>query len=565
MLETQLASVIAGTGTVIHDNSFIIGNIPNTTANDTLFVNNLNASDDVSVGGSISNVGNISTQASIFAGGSLTLDGSLNIGSSQITSQGRASFTQGISSRGSLTIDQNATVSGDSALSGNLIVGADSSLSGNLIVGGVISGDASGLTNLASVLGIGLSGSEFNFGNSPITDQNNPILEISLASTGVTAGNYGDPENIPSFNVNDKGQITSVSLSSIQPTLSSFVGSINSTPGSYGSDFDIPSLSINSKGFVDNVTTYSIAQSVSSVSSTFALSAASNFKNDVLALSGAVNGLCPLGPSSTVPAAYLPSYVDDVVEYVALVNFPETGETGKIYVDTTTNKVYRWSGSVYIEISASPGTTDTLVEGSTNLYFTSTRAVNAVKSTGTGLKGNTAPSDVSCSLAAVASSGTSDSYAPLDHVHKLILVNANTITGSISSGAISIGAVVERGTYNTTAPTGTIALDASQAATLFQNANATGNITLNITNATSLLTADGHSISVSFIYKCGASVFSITSVQVNGSTSGVTTVWQNGSGSAPTATASATNVYTFTVIRTAVNTYTILGNQSFFK
>lgn len=49
----------------------------------------------------------------------------------------------------------------------------------------------------------------------------------------------------------------------------------------------------------------------------------------------------------------MPSYVDDVLEYTAKANFPETGETGKIYVDKTTNLTWRWGGSAYVEISPS--------------------------------------------------------------------------------------------------------------------------------------------------------------------------------------------------------------------
>lgn len=60
-----------------------------------------------------------------------------------------------------------------------------------------------------------------------------------------------------------------------------------------------------------------------------------------------------LGSDGKVPASQLPSYVDDVVEYSAKANFPATGETGKIYVDLSTNKTYRWGGSAYVEISAS--------------------------------------------------------------------------------------------------------------------------------------------------------------------------------------------------------------------
>ena len=54
-----------------------------------------------------------------------------------------------------------------------------------------------------------------------------------------------------------------------------------------------------------------------------------------------------------VPASILPSYVDDVLEYANKTTFPAKGESGKIYVDTSTNKTYRWSGSEYVEISES--------------------------------------------------------------------------------------------------------------------------------------------------------------------------------------------------------------------
>ena len=53
-----------------------------------------------------------------------------------------------------------------------------------------------------------------------------------------------------------------------------------------------------------------------------------------------------------VPASELPSYVDDVVEVANYAALPTTGETGKIYVTLDNNKIYRWSGSVYIEIAA---------------------------------------------------------------------------------------------------------------------------------------------------------------------------------------------------------------------
>lgn len=66
-----------------------------------------------------------------------------------------------------------------------------------------------------------------------------------------------------------------------------------------------------------------------------------------------IQGMSASKLTGTIPQANLPSYVDDVLEYNGQSNFPEEGESGKIYVDTSTNKTYRWSGSGYTEISAS--------------------------------------------------------------------------------------------------------------------------------------------------------------------------------------------------------------------
>lgn len=68
---------------------------------------------------------------------------------------------------------------------------------------------------------------------------------------------------------------------------------------------------------------------------------------------GANSGVAELDSSGKVPSSQLPSYVDDVLEYDSVSDFPATGETGKIYVSKDTNKTYRWGGSDYAEISES--------------------------------------------------------------------------------------------------------------------------------------------------------------------------------------------------------------------
>lgn len=68
---------------------------------------------------------------------------------------------------------------------------------------------------------------------------------------------------------------------------------------------------------------------------------------------GTANGVASLDEAGKVPAAQLPSYVDDVLEFDNKDGFPKTGESGKIYMALDTNKTYRWSGTAYVEISAS--------------------------------------------------------------------------------------------------------------------------------------------------------------------------------------------------------------------
>lgn len=70
--------------------------------------------------------------------------------------------------------------------------------------------------------------------------------------------------------------------------------------------------------------------------------------------------IAPLGEDGHVPASYLPSYVDDTIEgyfynnkfYTTSSHTQEiAGETGKIYVDLSTNKTFRWSGTTFVNIT----------------------------------------------------------------------------------------------------------------------------------------------------------------------------------------------------------------------
>lgn len=75
---------------------------------------------------------------------------------------------------------------------------------------------------------------------------------------------------------------------------------------------------------------------------------------------GKANGVATLDASGLVPSSQLPSYVDDVIEgYFYNSKFYKesahttviTGESGKIYTDIPTGKIYRWSGTTFVSIS----------------------------------------------------------------------------------------------------------------------------------------------------------------------------------------------------------------------
>lgn len=147
---------------------------------------------------------------------------------------------------------------------------------------------------------------------------------------------------------------------------------------------------IAGKQYVDKVNGIEAGAQVNTVTSvagrtgaiTLAVGDVSNAEST--ANKGAANGYASLDSGGKVPSTQLPSYVDDVLEYNNLAGFPATGTAGIIYVAQDTNKTYRWSGSAYVEISPSPGSTDAVTEGSTNLYFTQARARQSISVTDSG-------------------------------------------------------------------------------------------------------------------------------------------------------------------------------------
>jgi len=141
-----------------------------------------------------------------------------------------------------------------------------------------------------------------------------------------------------------------------------------------------------------------------------------------------------------------------------------------------------------------------------------------------------------------------------------------TFTGSVTAIGASLQAVLEKMNVSATAATGTIAFNINTSVVWYYTTNASANWTVNIrgdaSNSLDSLMAIGESLTCAFLVTQGTTAYYNSAVQIDGSA--VTPKWQGGS--APTSgNASGIDVYTYTVIKTASATFTVLASQTQFK
>jgi hypothetical protein len=173
---------------------------------------------------------------------------------------------------------------------------------------------------------------------------------------------------------------------------------------------------------------------------------------------------------------------------------------------------------------------------------------------------------------------TTDGYQRLNEDSGLTYnPSTGTLTASIFSGAISATTVtagdtitfnasaIEEVSVQAAAAGGTVTLDCKTNSVFYYTSNATGNWTLNFRGdgATTMNTflAVGKSATVVFLATQGTTAYYATTFQVDGVS--VTPRWLGGS--APTGgNASGIDSYSFTIIKTAASTYTVLASQARF-
>lgn len=131
--------------------------------------------------------------------------------------------------------------------------------------------------------------------------------------------------------------------------------------------------------------------------------------------------------------------------------------------------------------------------------------------------------------------------------------------GVTVDGTLDIEEVYEKVT-TATSTSGTITFDTTAQGVIYMTANQSANRTINFTNVNSNL-AVGQSVTCTILMTQGSTAYYLNTYQVDGTA--VTPKWSGGS--APTAgNASGIDVYTFTIIKTASATFTVLASQTQF-
>lgn len=144
----------------------------------------------------------------------------------------------------------------------------------------------------------------------------------------------------------------------------------------------------------------------------------------------------------------------------------------------------------------------------------------------------------------------------------------HSFTNDVNIDRLILKELAETINVSATAATGTINFDTYNQTSMFLTTNATANWTPNFrANSTVSLNAglsNGQSVSVAMLVTQGATAYVSSAVNINGTATGVTTRWLGGV--APTAgSVNGINLYTYNIIKTGTNTFTVLASQSLYR
>ena len=221
-----------------------------------------------------------------------------------------------------------------------------------------------------------------------------------------------------------------------------------------------------------------------------------------------------------------------------------------------------------IQTADTSGALNIQTSGVTAITISSGQAVTLASALPVG-SGGTGATTITGIVKGNGTSAFTAATAGTDYVSSSTTTNftaTQTFSGSSSSLAMVLSDAAETTTVSATAATGTVNYDVTTQSVLYYTTNASANWTVNFRGSvgTSLntLLSTGQSITVVFLVTQGSTAYYNNAVQIDGVS--VTPKYQGGT-AWTSGNASGIDAYTYTIIKTASATYTVLAAQTQFK
>jgi hypothetical protein len=303
---------------------------------------------------------------------------------------------------------------------------------------------------------------------------------------------------------------------------------------------------------------------------TFSNGALSDGKNAVIELTGTITGNVSVIIPDGIEKTYL---VKNNTTGAFTVQIKTTSGTGPTFATTDKGIKLVYSNGTDVIDSAlqklssdyAPTLSANLSTNSKNIQVASTYGIIDENSNEQIKFSTTASATNEITIANAAASANPTISATGGDTNIGLTLTPKGIGRVTANGNAKIFGVAEGVTITTTFQT-TLNYDCNTQAVFFANVAAGSNFTVNLrgdsSNALNASLAIGESVTVALLAKNNNTTYYNNVIQVDGTT--VTAIWQGGS--APTGgNTSSTDVYSYTAIKTAASTYTVLASQTQFK
>ena len=303
---------------------------------------------------------------------------------------------------------------------------------------------------------------------------------------------------------------------------------------------------------------------------TFTNGALSDGKNAVIELTGTITGNVSVIIPDGIEKTYL---VKNNTTGAYTVQIKTTSGTGPTFATTDKGiKLVYSNGTDVVDSSLqklssdyAPTLSANLSTNSKNIQVASTYGIIDENSNEQIKFSTTASATNEITIANAAASANPTISATGGDTNVGLTLTPKGIGRITANGNAKIFGVAEGVTITTTFQT-TLNYNTNTQAVYFSNVANGSNFTVNLrgdaSNALNASLATGESVTVALLVKNDNTTYYNNVIQVDGTT--VTAIWQGGS--APTTgNASSTDVYSYTAIKTAASTYTVLASQTQFK